>query len=433
MIQKVIQQYNEDFNSKEYIQELTTLAAIPDQKIFIAIITQLLKVEKDSPTFPEVTIYGLAVVLTCAPKEIDFKDRQGLLTDILERLQFRLESTRAENNDQELLPLLKAISALFDAMLCRKLRHLAREDVYNPIKDRLTELGSDSTIDPEASFLARYAIQSLAYIGNDESLAMSVYRRGRLAIGIIVDIKSAVLDFNIGAFDSIYEKVMSMSDVSIKMKWYQGLLFLDCLLGNEDLQNFEKYILHSQLRTDEDFIQGVCLRLVQLASTHSNQQVSLGAFRLLKDLETTLVGNAQAIAQLALDQMQMFNDDKLQSLCPINPQAPVSTTNIPQHVIKYKLLPVWNKAWYSDTHSFLLKSVQDTLKQRSIMLNVAPALTAIGDDLKRIAPTSNTVNEVNKALMDHYSSKLNIRRVSGELLSLESCYVNLAIVEAESQ
>ncbi|KAF9405355.1 hypothetical protein BGZ76_006597, partial [Entomortierella beljakovae] len=109
MIEKIIQQFDENSSSKESIQELAVLASIPDQRIFIAIISQLLKVEKDSPTFPELTIYGLAVTLTSAPKEIDLKERQGLLADILERLQFRLQKTRIENNNEELLPLLRAL------------------------------------------------------------------------------------------------------------------------------------------------------------------------------------------------------------------------------------------------------------------------------------------------------------------------------------
>ncbi|KAF9434375.1 hypothetical protein BGZ76_008116 [Entomortierella beljakovae] len=218
MIHNIIQQFDENFSSKESIQELAVLAAIPDQRIFIAIITQLLKVEKASPTFPELTIHGLAVILTSAPKEIDLKERQGLLNDILERLQYRLTSTRTENNSEELLPLLRALSALFDAMLCRMMRHVGRLEVFNPTMDHLAELASDDNIDPEISFMARYASQSLVYIGNDESLAMSVFRRGRLAIGIIADIKTAVLGFNVEVFDSVYEKIMSMSDYNNKLE-----------------------------------------------------------------------------------------------------------------------------------------------------------------------------------------------------------------------
>ncbi|KAF9417138.1 hypothetical protein BGZ76_004552, partial [Entomortierella beljakovae] len=56
----------------------------------------------------------LSVILTSAPKEIDLEERQGLLSDILE--VFRLEKIRNENNIKELLPLLRVLSALFDAM-----------------------------------------------------------------------------------------------------------------------------------------------------------------------------------------------------------------------------------------------------------------------------------------------------------------------------
>ncbi|KAF9411816.1 hypothetical protein BGZ76_005299, partial [Entomortierella beljakovae] len=198
MIDDIIRQFHENSSSKESIQELAVLAAIPDERIFRAIITQFLKIERASPTFPELTIHGLAVILTSAPKEIDLKERQGFLSDILVRLNFRLSNIRGEKNSEELLPLLRALSALFDVMLCRGMRHLGRLEVFIPINDKLSELTSVENVDPEVSFLARYAIQSLAYIGNDESLAMSIYRRGRLAIGIIEDIKSAVLVFNIG-------------------------------------------------------------------------------------------------------------------------------------------------------------------------------------------------------------------------------------------
>ncbi|KAF9432133.1 hypothetical protein BGZ76_011212, partial [Entomortierella beljakovae] len=419
VIDKIIQQFCENSNSKEYIQELAVLAAIPDQRIFIAIISQLLKVEKDSPIFPELTIHGLAVVLTSAPMEIDLKERQGLLTDILGCLQIRLERIRMENNNEELLPLLRTITALFDAMLCRKIKHLGRLEMYNPINARLTELASDGNIHPEVSFLARYAVQSLAYIGNDESLAMSIFRRGRLAIGIIADIKSAVIEFDLGVFGSFYEKIMGMSDFSIKMEWYQGLLFLDCLLANDDLSSFEKFILQSKLNVNENFMQGVCLRLEQVVSLHSNPHVTHGAQRLLQDIESNLSASVQITARMVLDRLNTVCSGSLTSLTTIDPLTPESSSNHQQQPSKNSLAPVWDNFWYSDNNSNLLKKVQHTLKLESIIFN-----------MDKVAPTMNDVHE---ALMDHYSNQLIIQRVTGNKLDLESCYVNLVIVEASSQ
>ncbi|KAF9409736.1 hypothetical protein BGZ76_005631, partial [Entomortierella beljakovae] len=413
MTDLIIQQFDENSSSKESIQELAVLAAIPDQRIFIAIISQFLKVEKGSPAFPELTVYGLAVILTSAPEEIDLKERQGLLSDIIERLQFRLEKTRIENNSEELLPLLRTLSALFDAMLCRKMKHLCRQDVYNPIKDRLSELASYDGVDPEVSFLAQYAIQSLAYIGNDESLSMSIFRRGRLAIGIIVDIKSAVLNFDIGVFESVYDKIISMSDSTIKMEWYQGLLFLDCLLANEDLSSFEKFITQSNLNSNAYFMQGVCLRLEQVLSLYKNHHISLGTQKLLRDLESYPTKSVQVTAQMALNQL--------------------STTCCTPGTTGTRLTPLWDNSWYSDPNSHLLKVAQDSQKRDLNMLTAGSTLQNIHDDLKKIASTTCSIVEVNNALMDHYSSQLTIQRVSGKPLYLESCYINLAIVEASCQ
>ncbi|KAF9407244.1 hypothetical protein BGZ76_006149, partial [Entomortierella beljakovae] len=421
-IDQIIQRYGENSISKESIQELTVLASIPDQRIFIAIVTQFLKVEMNSPTFPELTIHGLAVILTSAPEEIDLKERQGLVSDIIGRLQFRLEKTRIENNTEELLPLLRALSALFDAMLCRKMKHLCRQDVYNPINDRLSELASYDGVDPEVSFLAHYAIQSLAYIGNDESLSMSIFRRGRLAIGIIDDIKSAVLSFNIGVFESVYDKIMSMSDFTIKMEWYQGLLFLDCLLARDDFMNFEKFITESNLNSNENFLQGVCLRVEQLALLHSNQHVALGAQTLLQDLALYPTEKVKVTARMILNRLSITSNKLSSSLATIDPSISESTSGLQQQASTLILAPVWDKSWYSNNNSHLLKAVQDASKRE---LNIS--------NLDKITPKPSTMSEVSKALMEHYSSQLTIQRVSGKPLDLKYCYINLAIVEASGQ
>ncbi|KAG0011491.1 hypothetical protein BGZ80_000645, partial [Entomortierella chlamydospora] len=49
------------------------------------------------------------------------------------------------------------------------------------------------------------------------------------------------------------------------------------------------------------------------------------------------------------------------------------------------------------------------------------------------SPTLLSFNHVKAALQTYYEPHLNIKRVSGDTLSLESCYINLAIVEAPDQ
>ncbi|KAF9433029.1 hypothetical protein BGZ76_009978, partial [Entomortierella beljakovae] len=48
-------------------------------------------------------------------------------------------------------------------------------------------------------------------------------------------------------------------------------------------------------------------------------------------------------------------------------------------------------------------------------------------------PALKTLNDVNASLMDHYRNQVVIRRVNGEQLGIESCHVNLAIIESSRQ
>ncbi|KAF9992182.1 hypothetical protein BGZ79_003406, partial [Entomortierella chlamydospora] len=50
-----------------------------------------------------------------------------------------------------------------------------------------------------------------------------------------------------------------------------------------------------------------------------------------------------------------------------------------------------------------------------------------------LSPTLSNFNHVQVALYAYYEPYLKIQRVSGDTLSLESCYINLAIVEASDQ
>ncbi|KAF9101976.1 hypothetical protein BGX27_011242, partial [Mortierella sp. AM989] len=53
--------------------------------------------------------------------------------------------------------------------------------------------------------------------------------------------------------------------------------------------------------------------------------------------------------------------------------------------------------------------------------------------LESTSPVPPTMDQVRTALQDYYKKELHIQRISGGSLPLESCYINLAIVEAPEQ
>jgi hypothetical protein len=221
-----------------------------------------------------------------------------------------VKSSWTEENGEELLPLLRALSELFKAMLCKGINGLDRDEFYLPLKEQLEKLGKFKN--PEISFLASYASQSLAYIGNDEPLGMTIFRYGTLALGIALNVKDIVLKSDPTGFISIYNNIMSMNDRIYKLEWYKLLMFVDCLLGREDFLNFEKFVLEK--KSNERFMQGVCLRLEQIAETYRRDQrdakVSDGAIKMLQGIATNHTDRVQGIAQISLHRISVGSEGK---------------------------------------------------------------------------------------------------------------------------
>ncbi|KAF9352391.1 hypothetical protein BGX26_009775 [Mortierella sp. AD094] len=449
-INKVIRQFDRKSISLESMQELAVLATIPDKEIFLEIIDQILKVQIDSPILPTLAIHGVAVILSSFPEEIDFKNMHGAFLDILAPLKNRLETIGTKHNEDQLLPLLRALSALFDAMLFREVSGLDRVNIHNPLHDLLGALESHD--DTAVSFLAQYAKQALAYIGNDESLKKSIFRRGKLAIAIVMDVNKAVTNSSLAGFQSAYENFTKMCDFSIKSAWYQGLIYVDCLLGNQDLERFEKFVIESDLKTDECFLQGICLRLEQITITHTDEEICNGAIGFLQDLGASSTGKVQQASQSALQRLGV-NRKAESSIATSQSTFGLSMYSLPL-TSQVDLRPVWDPFWRSTPNSILLKAVQDEERGHQNMsrmhtqfnnvrteiqtstISVLKHVNVIQSDIAAVSaklPKSCSMNQVSNALYAYYKPHIVIQRVSGKELNPGSCFINLAIMEAVGQ
>ncbi|KAF9100878.1 hypothetical protein BGX27_000218, partial [Mortierella sp. AM989] len=186
------------------------------------------------------------------------------------------------------------------------------------------------------------------------------------------------------------------------------LIYVDCMVGLKDWSRFEEFVFESKFRSDTPFMQGVCLRLEQIAARDIDETVRLSAIKFLKTLGAFPIPPVQHMANAALKRLQNYGNRGLMSAYMLN-----FSTNNAQGALPLEqggdLLPVWDPRWYTTCNNNLLKATQDKIKSVS------------------------RINDVNSALQKYYSKDLRIQRVSGETLPLDSCYINLAIVESPAQ
>ncbi|KAF9081303.1 hypothetical protein BGX27_004989, partial [Mortierella sp. AM989] len=209
----------------------------------------------------------------------------------------------------------------------------------------------------------------------------------------------------------------------------------------------------SKLKSDEYFLQGICLRLEQIAATQRNG-VHDGAIEFLKALAADSTKMVQKTAWTAFKRLGDI-DSSGRNLMDSAQHMPKSHSDQPiSQVHRDSLPPVWDPVWHTATGSTLLKAVQrkkranvnlDKLPSQLDIINqsIKPSSdettvesnmtnTNIDKVIKNRAITSS-LDDVNEALQSYYKPLLSIQRISGERLHLESCYINLAVVKAPGQ
>ncbi|KAG9319156.1 hypothetical protein KVV02_001361 [Mortierella alpina] len=412
-----------DTVQEDTVQELVVLADIHDRDIFLHIVTKILNVLRDTPLLSDIALQGLAVILDLFPDDVNLDSVHGAFVDILASLQGRLRVIRTDNNDLQLIPLLSALNALLDSMVRKKVLGLDREAVYNDLRTVLAGLTSHSNV--MVCFQALYAKQALAIIGNDESLPMSVFRRGKLAFVLAGNLSNMATKFDLASAESAYQNIKEIFDFSIQDRWYQGLIYVDYLVGQRSWWQLEDFVLHSKFQADVCFLLGVVLRLEQIAVVQRDVAVKDGAIKFLTALGENPIPLVPEMVQSTLQRLERQQN---------------STSGIKDDMATPKtyqddLRPVWDPAWLATPKGILFKAVQERDHRHAAMNNIPARLDAIQQALQshnsKVAQPS--LEDVHSALKTYYEQDLVILRVSGDILPLETCFVNLAIVEAPAQ
>ncbi|KAF9946150.1 hypothetical protein BGZ72_000635, partial [Mortierella alpina] len=417
-IYDIIKEFGQHQLTFDTVHELVVLADVQDRDIFLHLVTEVLRVLKDKPLLSGITLQGLAVILDLFPDDIDLGSLQGAFVEMLASLQDRLRVIRTVNNDLQLVPLLSALNALLDAMVRRRAFGLDREAVYNDLRALLTGLASHPNV--MVCFQALYAKQALAIIGNDESLPMSVFRRGKLSFVLAGNVSSMATKFDLASAESAYQNIKEIFDFSIQDRWYQGLIYVDYLVGQRSWWQLEDFVLHSKFQSDVCFQLGVVLRLEQIAVGQMDVAVRDGAIKFLAALRENPIPLVPEMVQSTLRRLETLKS---------------STSGTKDDVATLKtnegdLRPVWDPAWLAAPKGILFNAVQDRVRRDETMDTLPATLDTIR---QAVVPPKPSLNDVHSALKTYYEQDLVILRVSGDILPLETCFVNLAIVEAPAQ
>ncbi|KAF9272497.1 hypothetical protein BGZ68_002355, partial [Mortierella alpina] len=419
----IIKEFKQGPKTFDTVQELVVLAAFPDRDIFVHIIESILSVLRETSLHSYVVLQGLAVILDTIPGDTDLGSMQGVFVDILTPLQHLLHATHTVKNDLQLVPLLSALNALLDAMVRRQVSGLAREAVYDDLRTRLTALTTHPSV--MVCFQALYAKQALAIIGNDESLAMSAFRRGKLAFVLAGNLSNVATNFDLASAESAYQNFKELFDIAIQDRWYQGLIYVDYLVAQCSWWQLEDFVLHSKFRSDICFLLGVVLRFEQIAVLQMDVAVRDSAIKFLNALGGRAIPLVDEMVQSALQRL----GEQEGSAGSIKDGMGNS------RVYQGDLRPVWDPVWLAAPKGILLKAVQDNDRHRATTDSIHTHVDAMHQELQsyhyKAAPPS--LEDVQSALKTYYERDLVILRVSGETLDLETCFVNLAIVEAPAQ
>ncbi|KAF9079015.1 hypothetical protein BGX27_007268, partial [Mortierella sp. AM989] len=122
----------------------------------------------------------------------------------------------------------------------------------------------------------------------------------------------------------------------------------------------------------------------------------------------------------AIDSSGRDLKDSAQHMSKSHSNQPIS------QVHRDSLPPIWDPVWHTATRSIHLKAVQ---RKERTKANIDEMPGQFAKIIENMALPSSP-GDVHEALQSYYKPLLFIRRVSGETLPLESCYINLAVVEA---
>ncbi|GJJ77504.1 hypothetical protein EMPS_09863 [Entomortierella parvispora] len=418
------------------VAEVVQLAPVLDSEYSRLLLTSFTDIICQSRHFHVHLVGGLVKVIQgAAPGSISSNDLVVVLQSLFKKLQStHPESTRDRHH------LLLAVSQVLDTMADADIGSLDRDALHGPLKDLLREL--ESSDDPYLTFQAEYAAQALLNIPDDETVLKAGFRRVwsglKVVAGFANILDPTAIKDSLEALENLYESgkggarllkdlrsairnndhpTFSMKEgLKFKKAWYDALRRAEMCINAGWLVEFKNLVTTASYRHQFEFQWGICQLLGRFAiDTQWGLVARREAIVFLGDLykDSELWNRQEGVDQVVFDVLTNVTTNDGANFEGATSLLEEIRKHSPELDLKVDLQsPLWNNCrpsvstGYTDAKFTLMKSVQAQY------------------------PWKPRLYGIHRALNAYHAPELVIRRVSGDTLDLETCFVNLAIVEA---
>ncbi|KAF9200476.1 hypothetical protein BGZ49_009305, partial [Haplosporangium sp. Z 27] len=286
---------NDDLKSKDCITEVVCLAPVLDESDFRNLFESLVSGIRDSALTNVELLEGLERLIRNSPSDrFDADD----LEKVLELLNDRLNKIAGQSDFKPRFA--ATISRVLDSMVDCGIAGLSRENLHQPLLDRLKGMKGNS--DPYLMFQASYAYQALLHVPNDESRTDAIMRKSGKILKGIFGLAAAVKSVDVNSFidglqniqagleglgaviaiaSDVYDNIQSLQESGASLRealeqgltfdqksvWYPALRGLDSLIQDGRFVDFEKVVRDSPCRRNPAFQWGVCQRLGEIVDS----------------------------------------------------------------------------------------------------------------------------------------------------------------------
>ncbi|CAF9931538.1 MAG: hypothetical protein GOMPHAMPRED_005935 [Gomphillus americanus] len=349
------------------------------------------------------------------------------LASVLDCLYKRLEAADVRAETETQYELLCCLSTVLDGMVETKFEGLDRETIHAPLAKLLKKLAKSKEL--RLAQAASYAYQGLMSIPDSEGPWHTVWRHSRSVITVAANTAGAVTTMDptkildatshmMDLFDAVksgFEVASEIIKLTPKSKdafteiwskaksWYYALRYTDLLLRCHAWDQFRHLLTAVPCRDQEEFLCGVFSQL-EMAWVVADRAEEITAKSTIIELFHSIPKSKQ---QVVLEWRNLvartIGEDCLE--------------------IKVSRLMLHHKHYLSTLRFAAIRAVVPTLGASPLLEQAWKKCTE--------AKLFYADSKIRSFYLE--SGRLDIRRLSGDLLSMENCYINLAIISGKDQ
>ena len=419
-----------DESRLSYVREAAALAPVTTassyQDLSRAFNNAMIKGTADGNILEPQLFIGFAVMLRCGD---DIKRAEIDLGPVVKSLQVRLKSAVEQAEPKAQYHLIYTLSSVLDAMIDIKTTGLSREELHEPLLKQLAALSNHQEL--RLAQVAAYAHQALLGITDNEGPYRALLRHILSAIqgaakvaGAVTTMDPAKLLEGLMTLQDLPNLISSMAEVvkagsgiagslggpGVKLpqkqkSWYAALRFADMLIQAKAFAYLEQFLLRVPCLQEKEFLCGIYARLEQAWAAGDLPAQD----QIVQLLEHVLVRKGSESAHPRVCKWIELVASAL--------EQPEWTDFVQFTRKKSRFLQLRKERQYASTIPCWKMGTEalsaDLLEQawpRSIEAQVCYA------DIR---------------IREYYlgGGRLMVERLSGKALSMDQCYINLAVVQ----